>query len=103
MALVARLRALDGLLLGKRDRDRPRVGVGPSGAVGGPGWCEAGVWGSCSNRRPSGRPGALACLPHQAHRAFLVTFRASREGREELVGMRKVGGLRVGQRTPWQK
>lgn len=28
----------------------------------------------------------------QAHRAFLVTFRASGEGRKELVGMRRVGG-----------
>lgn len=40
----------------------------------------------------------------QAHRAFLVTFRASGEGRKELVGMRRVGGpgLRVEQRTPWE-
>lgn len=40
----------------------------------------------------------------QAHRAFLVTFRASGEGRKELVGMRRVGGpgLRVEQGTPWE-
>lgn len=73
-----------GLLLG--DRDRPRVGVCPSGAVGGPGWCEAG-----GNRRPPRKAWKPWFACHcQAHRVFLVTFKASEEGRKELVGLRRV-------------